>query len=140
MQQLQQQAISQWNKPGHPGWAIAPQDLDLQSTPSLPEVSTEITAYTAHIAQHAQHTQHSMHSICTAEASFQSSCLPVTDRHYSTVSLCLCTVHRGTLFLYELPFFFFASSLQYVSPISALFVLGALKGAHMFCRALHEVS
>ena len=60
VQQLQQQAISQWNKPGHPGWAIAPQDLDLQSTPSLPEVSTEITAYTAHIAQHAQHTQHSM--------------------------------------------------------------------------------
>lgn len=55
LQQMQQQATSQWNKPGHPGWAIASQDVDLHSTPSLPEVSTRITAYTA------QHTQ-CMHS------------------------------------------------------------------------------
>ena len=68
LQQMQQQANSQWNRPGHPGWALASQDLDLQSTPSLPEVSIS-----RQHTQRTQHTQHSMFGIRTAVASVKLS-------------------------------------------------------------------
>lgn len=40
LSQMQQQANSQWDKPGHPGWSFADPDPDIQTSPLLPEVST----------------------------------------------------------------------------------------------------